>query len=292
MKKWMFIPALAGVVAIGGVALADDSVPSTDKPADKLISLQAAKQIAIEKVKNGVVTEIELDKDDGRYHFDVDLKDGKYEYDLEVDAYTGAIIKFEKELEKDRKQAVSQSQKLLTKEEAIAIAKTKAAGTVKEFELDSDDGRKEYDIEMRDGEFKYEIELDAVTGEFLKFEKERYRNVKTEVKAQPQTEVKVQTEKVAASTLKVVEPAKEQQVVKSDDKKSNKKTMLTKEQVIAIAKQHASGVVTDFELDDDNVYEIEMEDGDIEYELEIHAYTGKILSFERDVDNDDDNDDD
>lgn len=274
MKKWMLIPAMAGVVAIGGVALADDSVPSVSKQADKMISLQEAKQVATDKVKGGVVTEIELDKDDGRYHFDVDLKDEKYEYDLEVDAFTGEITKFEKEVEKNRKQVVSG--KVMSKEEAIAIVKKKAVGTVKEIELDTDDGRKEYDIEMKDDHFKYEIEIDAVTGKFLKFEKERYRSAK---QAQPQNEVKAQTEKVAASTLQVVEPTKEKQAVK----RTNKKTLLTKEQAISIAKQHASGVVTDFELDD-NVYEIEMEDGDIEYDLEIHAYTGAILSFERDDD--------
>lgn len=274
MKKWMLIPAVAGVLAIGGVALAEDSVPSVSKQAEKMISLQEAKQVATEKVKGGIVTEIELDEDDGRYHFDVDLKDGKYEYDLEVDAFTGEIIKFEKEADKNHKQV--KSGKLLTKEEAIAIAKKRASGTVQEIELDEDDGRKEYDIEMRDGEFKYEFELDAVTGEFLEFEKERYQST--------QNQVKVQTEKVAASTLKVVEPTTEKKAVKLvDDKKSNKKTMLTKEQVIAIAKQHASGMVTDFELDD-NVYEIEMEDGGIEYELDIDAFTGAILSFERDDD--------
>ncbi|MGN7385828.1 PepSY domain-containing protein [Sporosarcina sp. SAFN-015] len=274
MKKWMLIPAMAGVVAIGGVALADDSVPSVSKQADKMISLQDAKQIATDRVKGGVVTEIELDKDDGWYHFDVDLKDEKYEYDLEVDAFTGEITKFEKEVEKNSKQAGSG--KVMTKEEAIALVKKKVVGTVKEIELDTDDGRKEYDIEMKDDHFKYEIEIDAETGEFLKFEKERYRSAKL---AQPQNKVKAQTEKVAASTLQVVEPTKEKQAVKQADKK----TLLTKEQAISIAKQHASGVVTDFELDD-NVYEIEMEDGDIEYDLEIHAYTGAILSFERDDD--------
>ena len=39
-KKWMLIPAMAGVLAIGGVAMADDSAPSVKKQAEKLISLQ------------------------------------------------------------------------------------------------------------------------------------------------------------------------------------------------------------------------------------------------------------
>lgn len=282
MKKWMLIPAVVGVLAIGGVAMAEDSAPSVAKQADKIISLQEAKKVATDKVTGGKVTEIELDKDDGRYHFDIDMKDGKYEYDLEVDAYTGKIIKFEKEVEKNRKQAVSG--KLLTKEEAIAFVKKKAVGTVREIELDTDDGRKIYEIEMKDDKFKYEIEMDAVTGAVLKFEKDRYHGSKKEVKEQTQKQVKAQTEKVAASTLTVVDPAKENQAVKQvANKKSDKRSMLTKDQAIAIAKKHASGIVTDFELDD-HVYEIEMEDGNIEYELEIHAYTGAILSFERDDD--------
>ncbi|MFS0690207.1 PepSY domain-containing protein [Sporosarcina sp. 179-K 8C2 HS] len=253
MKKWMLIPAMAGVVAVGSVAMAEDSVPSASNKAENMITLKEAKQVATEKVKGGNVTEIELDEDDGRYHFDIDLKDEKFEYDLEVDAYTGEIIKFEKEVVKSSKQAVSG--KLLTEKEAIAIAKKKATGTVKEIELDTDDGRKEYDIEMKDAKFKYEIELDAVTGEVLKFEKERH------------------------SGANDAEPTKEKQAAKSVDNK----TMLTKDQAIAIARQHASGVVTDFELDD-NVYEIKMEDGNIEYELDIDAFTGAVLSFEQDED--------
>lgn len=272
MKKWILIPAVAGVLAIGGVAMAEDSAPSLAKQADKLISLQEAKKVATDKVKGGKVTEIELDKDDGRYHFDIDMKDGKYEYDLEVDAYTGKIIKFEKEVENNRKQ----SGKRLTKEEAIAFVKKKAVGKIREFELETDDDQKIYKIEMKDDKFEYEVKMDAVTGAVLKFDKDRYRHTNREVNAQ--------TEKVAASTLQVVEPAAQKQAVKSAaNKKSATEAMLTKNQAIAIAKKHASGIVTDFELDD-HVYEIEMEDGDIEYELEIDAYTGAVLSFERDDD--------
>jgi len=272
-KKWMLIPAIAGVIAVGSVAMAEDAVPSNSKQAKNLITLEEAKQIAVEKVKNGKVTEIGLDKEDGYYHFDVDLKDEMYEYDLEVDAYTGEIIKFEKEEMKNSKHA--KSGKKMTEEKATAIVKKKAVGTIKEFKLDTIDGHI-YDIKMKDSKFDYEIEIDAETGRYLKFEKERYGSVKHEVNEQ--------NGKVADSSLKVVEQGKEQQTMKSDNnKKLDKRSMLTKEQAIAIAKQYASGVVTEFELDD-HIYEIEMEDGDIEYEIEIHAYTGDLLSFERDED--------
>lgn len=348
MKKWMLIPAMAGVIAIGGVAMASDSVPTSVTSMDQLITLKEAKELAAQKV-GGIVTEIELEqkgasyvyevevvakgieyellvdavsrevvvveqssktkwtdkmiteeqavtiakgkvnalvidieleKDDNSYYYDIELEDEKFEYDVLVNAFTGEIIKFTKENIDDNQYV--QSEKLLSKDEAIAIAKTKANGDVKNIELDSDDNRKIFEIEMKDNEFEYEIELDAATGEFLKFEKDRYRNAKNDTAAKVETK----QQNVANHSLKVVEASPEKQSKKSDAQPNNtvaKQTKLTKDQVLAIAKKHANGVVADFELDD-NVYEIEMVDGDIEYELEIDAYTGAVLSFEKDED--------
>ncbi|MDN4606194.1 PepSY domain-containing protein [Sporosarcina highlanderae] len=180
MKKWMLVPALAGVLAIGGVALANDSVSSTEAAKNQLITLKKAKEVALQKV-DGIITDVELEKDDNRYYYDIELQDDKFEYDVEVDAVTGEIIKFEKEYDDD--------------------------------------------------------ENHVQTGE--------------------------------------------KQDVTSVSEQDRKKGKLSKEQVLAIAKQHASGEVTDFELDDYK-YEIEMRDGNTEYDLEIHAYSGVILSFEMD----------
>ncbi|MCM3744386.1 PepSY domain-containing protein [Sporosarcina luteola] len=178
MKKWMVIPAVAGVLAIGGVALAEDSIPGVAKQTDKMISLQDAKKVATDKVKGANVTEVELDEDDGRYHYDIDLKDGKYEYDLEVDAVTGKIIKFEKEVENDskaqtekvadQKQAMKDKKDMLSEEQALKIAKQHASGVVTEVELDDN----VYEIEMEDGKIEYEVDIDAYTGAILSFEQE------------------------------------------------------------------------------------------------------------------------
>lgn len=346
MNKWMLIPAMAGVIAIGGVAMASDSVPASVASKDQLISLKEAKQLAAQKVGgvvteieldqengrfvyevdavakgveyelhvnalsrevvivekstdtkwtdkmiteeqavaiakgmvNAIVKDIELDKDDNRYYYDIELEDDNFEYEVKVNAITSEVIKFDKEALDDDEYV--QSEKLLTKEEAIAIAKKKANGTVEKIELDSDDNRKVYEIEMKDDEFEYEIDLDAATGEVLNFEKDRYRTAKND------TVPKVEASKQNATnhSLQVVQMTPVKQEVKAEQSQPvAKKTKLTKDQVLAIAKQKATGVVTDFELDD-NVYEIEMEDGDIEYELEIDAYTGAILSFEKDED--------
>ncbi|MEZ7172674.1 PepSY domain-containing protein [Sporosarcina sp. OR05] len=345
MNKWMLIPAMAGVIAIGGVAMASDSVPASVASKDQLISLKEAKELAEKKVGgivteieleqegaryvyevdavakgveyelhvnalsrevvivekstdtkwtdkmiteeqavaiakgmvNAIVKDIELDKDDNLHYYDIELEDEKFEYEVKVDAITSEVIKFDKEaLDNDDEHA--QPEKLLTKEEALTIAKKKANGTVEKIELDSDDNRKVYEIEIKDDEFEYEIDLDAATGEVLNFEKDRYRTAKNDTV--PKVEATKQN--VTNHSLQVVQTTPVKQEVKAEQSQPvAKRTKLTKEQVLAIAKQKATGVVTEFELDG-NVYEVEMEDGDIEYELKIDAYTGAILSFEKD----------
>ena len=350
MNKWMLIPAMAGIVSIGGVAMANDSVSSSEVASKQLIYLKDAKELAAQKVSgvvteielkhkgsayyyevdvlakgieyelrvdavsrevliveqstktkwtdkmitekqavaiakgkvNAIVTDIELEKEGKRFYYEIELEDGKFKYEVLVNAITGEVIKFSKKELKNP--PVAQTGKVMSQEKAVAIAQQKVKGKskVKEIELEKEDGRMIYEIKLMDDEYKYEVELDAVTGEVLEFEKERYYKL---VMKEP-AKGTVKKPKVEKPSLAVVEPGKQKTEAKQTDEKVEKKVQqkrvkLTKDEVIAIARQYASGVVTDFELDD-NVYEIEMEDGDIEYELEIDAYTGKVLSFERD----------
>lgn len=58
---------------------------------------------------------------------------------------------------------------------------------------------------------------------------------------------------------------------------------ITLDEAIQIALSKASGTVVDAELDGMK-YEIEIRNGKMEYEFEIHAITGAILSYEEDLD--------
>jgi len=352
MKKWMLIPALAGVVAVSSVALADDSVSNSAVTAKQLLTLQQAKELAVQqvgghvteielekrkagpvyeveieskgteyeldidaitgavtvrkqqanvpasvagkllseneaiasakKLAGGEVMKIELDDDDDRYYYEVDLRDDQFAYEVKVDAFTGEVIQYAKERKSGKK--ITQSTTLLTKNEAISAAKKYATGNVKKIERDREDGRVVYEIEMKDDQFKYEIVIDAASGELLEFEKEQYREKsKSDVNKTASTVVSKST----SHSLQVVQPATpatpavQKAEAPAAKKQVAKKAGLTKNEAIAIAKQKASGVVTDIELDD-GVWEIEMEDGDVEYEIEIDASTGAILSFEKD----------
>ncbi|WP_342508129.1 PepSY domain-containing protein [Sporosarcina sp. FSL K6-2383] len=270
MNKWMIIPALAGAVVLGGAALANGLGTSEAHAAESFLSLKEAKALAVQKV-GGKVTEIELEKTKTGFIYEVEVKSNGVEYDLDIDAQTGKVV-----IEKQQAKKVAQAElprvadaKLLTKDQAIAIAQKKAKGSVTKAELDDDDGRKHYDIEIKDGAYEYDFEIDAITGKILEFEKDRDDD-----------------DRLAARNTKTVS--------NSTKAVNTKPTMLTKNQAIVIAMKQAKGTVTEIELDDDDgrkIYEIEIEDGTYEYEFDIDAFSGKVLKFEKDRDDDNDNDD-
>ncbi|GGN58717.1 PepSY domain-containing protein [Oceanobacillus indicireducens] len=65
-----------------------------------VLSIEEVKQIALTEFE-GKVTEIELDKDDGRLIYEVELRDGTHEAEIELDAMTGEIIEVEIEQDDD-----------------------------------------------------------------------------------------------------------------------------------------------------------------------------------------------
>ena len=66
----------------------------------KYITADEAIAIAM-KSAQGTVTDLELDDDDGRVHYDIEIEDGVYEYEFEIDAITGEVLDFEKDRDDD-----------------------------------------------------------------------------------------------------------------------------------------------------------------------------------------------
>ena len=87
-------------------------------------------------------TEAKLDADDRVPHYDIEFVYGGYEYEFEINAKTGAIIEFDRELE-DKKPQVDTSN-FITVEEAKAAALKRASldesqVTFTKTKLDTDD---------------------------------------------------------------------------------------------------------------------------------------------------------
>lgn len=65
-------------------------------PSNELISDEKAREVALGRAPAGTqVIKCKLDRDDGRYVYEVELRNGRTEYECDVNAVTGVILKWE-----------------------------------------------------------------------------------------------------------------------------------------------------------------------------------------------------
>lgn len=150
------------------------------------------------------------------------------------------------------------------KQAAFSHAKVQeSAVTSLKVKLDYDDGRMVYDVDFYVGNQEYDYEIDAVDGTVLAYDIERAdgsRNTSTSAGGSATT---------------------------GD---SGNYIGIAKAKSIALERAGLTASAVTFgkaELDSDDgqmVYEIEFYHGKIEYECEVHAVTGKILSWDADYD--------
>ncbi len=165
--------------------------------------------------------------------------------------------------------AVSQPrQAQLTAQEVEQIALshaelTTASVTGLRSKYDGDERIPHWDVEFRYGDYEYDYEIDPQTGAVLKWEKD-YEGRQTS--AQPAQSTKPTTQEEAKT--------------------------ITRDEAKAIALKHAglsagqvSRLKAEYDVDDGvPEYDVEFRVGNLEYEYEIHAKTGKILSWDKDYD--------
>ncbi len=152
----------------------------------------------------------------------------------------------------------------ITAEQAKKIALNQYDGNIIDFEYDRDDLVPHYEIEIKNDNEKIDLYIDAVSGEVTVKEREVLNK---------NTNAQVNNTNTTNSTS-------------TQDQTT---TIITEQEAIAIAQKKAQGTVTKVELDEDDnilIYEIDIKNGQTEYDFEIHATTGKILKYEMDRDND------
>ena len=179
-------------------------------------------------------------------------------------------------------------------------------GKVVEFEYDHDDFVPHYDFEIVGSTEKVDLEVDASTGAVTITEREAVKNTAqpsvqqaiekvenqvdaavTNAQVTAQTAVQQVTEQKSATTAPTNEQQATTKTQTANPPASSQQTsgIITKAQAIAIAQQKANGTLTEAEYDaDDHEYEIEIKNGNIEYDFEIDARTGAILSYDEDID--------
>ena len=261
-----------------------DATATTSSAAQpERISAEEAKRLALNKagVSADAVSryewELDYDDDAGRWEYEIGFYVGATEYDVEIDAETGQVIRFEKEVEKTKKTSkttkttASTTKKTentgrISKAEAKSIALNKAGVSAEEIsryevELDYDDDarRWEYEIGFYVGTTEYDLEIDAETGKVVAFEKDVEKTKKT-------TKTTAATAGAKLSKAQAKEIALEKAGVSAD----------------AISRYEI-----ELDYDDDTKrweYDLSFRVGKVEYDVVIDANTGKVLEFEKDTD--------
>lgn len=181
------IDAITGAVC--GVSIEYFAEGETRRPGQRPAGEEAAQAVTRESARSialadaglsaGEVTftKSKLDREDGKWVYEIEFITGDAEYEYEIDAATGAIL--EKSVEGRKSSGGSTgSANYIGVDQAKAIALKNAglsAGevTFTKAKLEKDDGVRKYEIEFRKGGTEYEYEIDAATGAILECDVDR-----------------------------------------------------------------------------------------------------------------------
>ena len=179
MKKKMIIGTLSAVFVLGGAfavgASNNDDGTKVEGKANNtktILGYDEVKKIALQKV-DGVVEEIELEREANTAVYEVDIEKDDIDYDLHIDAYSGEVYSVDRDDDGDDDDNFSNYKNVISQDDAIAIAEKAANGKVVEIELDEDDGLFKYEVELRTDRGEAEVEIDASTGNVLEVELDR-----------------------------------------------------------------------------------------------------------------------
>ncbi len=157
---------------------------------------------------------------------------------------------------------------------------------IKKFEIETDyeKGVFVYEIEFCVGNMEYEFDINALTGEIVSFEKEPGDDCS---KYHIQTQERTQTDETSGKGQSHSNGSHNSE----QNRDNSSKNYIGEAKAKEIALNHAGVAAEDIsryeiEMEHDKgvmVYDIEFYVGDVEYEYDIDAVTGKIVSFEKEI---------
>jgi uncharacterized membrane protein YkoI len=243
------------------------------------IGLEAAKEAALKhagfSASDATFVEAEYDYDDGRMVYEVEFHVKGTEYDYEIDAQTGAVVKYKNEQNGANTSGSSTNTSSFIGESAAKAAALNHAGVSESSTkycnawLEYDDGRAEcYEVEFMAGNTRYEYKIALTSATVLESERENYGGSGSSGQSTGQSGSQTSGGSSTSSTDIGAEKAK------------------------SIALNHAgvsASQTSEMKVEqdwDDGVleYEVEFKAGGMEYEYTIHGGTGQILKYESDRD--------
>jgi len=166
---------------------------------------------------------------------------------------------------------------IITMEKAEEIAINKIGGTIKNIELDKENGKLIYEVDLSvSGYEDIEVDIDALSGEIIKVEKELIKETKEKMK-----ETNIKPQKSNENTM--ITDSNSKPIVKKEERSS----IITAEKATEIAINKIGGELKNIELEKENgktIYEVDLAvSGYKDIELDIDALSGEIIKVEKEL---------
>lgn len=260
--------------------------------------------IAIDQVKKSVekhlgFTELQYEsitlKNENRTtYYEVKVNHNGVRYELTVDATTGSILGTEIENPSSSQQTLTTKQGAnvqvsISEERAKAITSEHTKKTNLNYtriELSQDDdyaGALTYEIEAEADGIEYDLDINANTGKILKFEQ---KNI-TETGQQASSASTAQAAQPAEQQTTAPAPAPAQQAQAATLSQASVKQIVASRTGVSNLFYKKLHLTRDDDYGYRPVYEVEAYAGNAEFDLEIDATTGQILSYSADIDDND-----
>ena len=267
-QKKLAAIAVCGALVISGVSFSMNQADASTSAA--LIGMGKGADIALSDagLKENQVNDLtaKYRTENGVSFYTVTFTSGSYTYEYRVNAVDGSILQADRNAvtQETETGTTTGSQTTTTKKITKAKAKSialKHAGvssskaTFVTAKLDYEDGQQVYEIEFYSGNIEYDYEILASSGEILSFDKD------IEGYSIP---------KETTSSKRIT--------------KAKAKSIALKHAGVSASKATFVKAKLDYE-DGRRVYEIEFYSGNTEYDYEILASNGKIISYDKDIEN-------
>lgn len=207
-----------------------------------ITSVRQVKKLAKNQVKGASIIEVERDYEDGVLVYEVRMLKSKKEYDLVYRASDAKLVSYAWEMQPWYVKRGNGKIISLNKCKKLA-QKEVSGGKILSIAKKRSDGIDIYKVVMQKSSKKYELKFHARTGKLLEYEWELTR-------------------------------------------KTNNKDYIGENKAKQIALNEVGGgevVKVEFDMDDGvPVYEVEIVEDDMEYDVKIHAVTGTILEIDVD----------
>lgn len=271
----------AGITAIG-MQVANRTNHTVLNRSEVKISEEEARKIVEDRTGITDLTyqkfQLEHDDDHINPHYDIDTYKDGVEYDFEIDALTGDILAYSADGNKEN--VMTSTNTSTDKDKTTASSSTQASSqtisedkvkeiTAKEtgkndltyvyIHLETDDGRQIYDVKATSGNTEYDLDIDANSGQVISSDQDA-----------------ISTNKATSGTTSSAKLSEDQ--VKDIVAKTTGQNNLTYTQIkLSQEQDDYAGAL---------VYEVTAYAAGVEYELDIDANSGQVLSSSADREDD------